>query len=101
MPMPHEGELAVKYGGLDAMATELGNQAKKLEQDLHEIKAAVKAAAAGWEGDAHTTYTEVQTAWDKDAAIIHKALMDITRVVHNAGGDYRGGDKKAASYFQG
>ena len=61
----------------------------------------MKRAAAGWEGDAHTTYTEVQASWDKDAAIIHKALTDITRVVHNAGGDYRGGDKKAASYFSG
>jgi WXG100 family type VII secretion target len=101
MANPHYDELSVKYGGLDAMATELGNQAKKLEQDLHDIQSAVKRAASGWEGDAHTTYTEVQTAWDKDAAIIHKALMDITRVVHNAGGDYRGGDKKAASYFSG
>jgi WXG100 family type VII secretion target len=99
MANPHYDELAVKYGGLDAMATELGNQAHRLEQDLHDIRQAVKAAAAGWEGDAHTTYTEVQQAWDKDAQVIHKALTDITRLVHQAGGDYRGGDKKAASYF--
>ncbi|WP_255955533.1 WXG100 family type VII secretion target [Streptomyces odontomachi] len=99
MANPHYDELAVKYGGLDAMATELGNQANKLEQDLHDIRSAVHAAAQGWEGDAHTTYREVQQAWDKDAQVIHKALADITRLVHNAGGDYRGGDKKAASYF--
>jgi WXG100 family type VII secretion target len=99
MANPHYDELSVKYGGLDAMATELGNQAKRLETDLEDIKKAVARAATGWEGDAHTTYTEVQSAWDRDAQVIHKALTDITRLVHNAGGDYRGGDKKAASYF--
>ncbi|GHH88025.1 hypothetical protein GCM10018793_66060 [Streptomyces sulfonofaciens] len=99
MANPHYDELAVKYGGLDAMATELGNQAKRLETDLEDIKAAVARAATGWEGEAHTTYTTVQQAWNKDAKIIHEALMSITRLVHNAGGDYRGGDLKAASYF--
>ncbi|GGY01720.1 WXG100 family type VII secretion target [Streptomyces minutiscleroticus] len=93
------GELVVKYGALDAAATEIGNQAKQLEQDLEEIKKMVASVASGWEGEAHTTYTEQQAAWDKEARNIHQALVSIAQVVGRAGGDYMGGDKKAASYY--
>jgi hypothetical protein len=41
----HFDELAVKYGGLDAITTELGNQAKRLEGDLEALKSAVVQAA--------------------------------------------------------
>lgn len=91
--------LVVKYGALDAAATVLGNQAKKLEEDLRSIRTAMASVAAGWEGEAHTAYVEQQGLWDKEAADIHKALQDIAVVVGRAGGDYMGGDKKAASYF--
>jgi uncharacterized protein YukE len=37
--------------------------------------------------------------WDKEAADIHRALTQITQVVSKAGGDYMGGDKRAAGYF--
>jgi WXG100 family type VII secretion target len=93
------GELVVKYGGLDAMATELGKHASNLERTISDIKTAVTQAAAGWEGDAHTTYRDVQQQWDKDAQAIKDALQAIGRVVHDAGGHYHGGDKKAAQYF--
>lgn len=93
-------ELVVKYGALDATATVLGTQAKKLEEDLADIKKAVATVAAGWEGDAHEAYKLQAEAWDKEAKIIHEALVAITQVVARAGGDYMGGDKKAASYFQ-
>lgn len=92
-------ELVVRYGALDATATELGNQAGKLESDLAEIKQMVANVAAGWEGEAHQMYTEQQTLWDKEANDIHQALVAITQVVARAGGDYMGGDKKAASYY--
>ncbi|MER5494951.1 WXG100 family type VII secretion target [Streptomyces sp. LE64] len=92
-------ELVVKYGGLDATATELANQAKKLEEDLASIKRAVATVAAGWEGEAHTMYTQEQAKWDREAEDIHQALVAIGQVVARAGGDYMGGDKKAASYF--
>ncbi|ARX86868.1 MULTISPECIES: WXG100 family type VII secretion target [Streptomyces] len=93
-------ELAVKYGGLDAITTELGIQAKQLESDLGDIKRAVARVAEGWEGEAHTAYTLKQKEWDKHASAIHTALMQIGQKVSQAGGDYRGGDLKGASYFQ-
>ncbi|MFG2134232.1 WXG100 family type VII secretion target [Streptomyces sp. NPDC048751] len=96
----HYDELAVKYGGLDAITTELGNQAKKLEEDLQALKAAVVQAAAGWEGEAATAFGEKMKQWDADAAAIHTALVSIGQKVNTASGDYRGGDLKAASYFQ-
>ncbi|MEU1281941.1 WXG100 family type VII secretion target [Streptomyces sp. NPDC005805] len=99
MAMNSYDELVVRYGALDATATVLGNQAKKLEQDLQDIKTAVATVAAGWEGEAHTFYTEQQAIWDKEAQDIHQALTQITAIVARAGGDYMGGDKKAASYF--
>ncbi|MFF3321130.1 WXG100 family type VII secretion target [Streptomyces sp. NPDC002889] len=92
-------ELVVKYGALDATATVLGNQAKQLEEDLADIKKAVATVAAGWQGDAHTAYVDAQVKWDQEANIIHQALVSITQVVARAGGDYMGGDKKAAGYF--
>jgi WXG100 family type VII secretion target len=93
-------ELVVKYGGLDGMTTELIIQAKKLDDTISSIGSAMKSVGEGWEGDAHTTYVQVQQAWQKDAAAVHHALQDIARRVHAAGGDYRAGDKKAAGYFQ-
>jgi WXG100 family type VII secretion target len=91
--------LVVKYGALDATATVLGNQAKKLEEDLRAIKSAMDAVAAGWEGEAHTAYVQEQEKWTKEAGDITQALREIGTIVANAGGDYMGGDKRAASYF--
>lgn len=96
----HYDETAVKYGGLDAITTELGNQAKKLEDDIQALKAAVLKAAAGWEGEAANMFGQKMKEWDADAAAIHSALVSIGHKVTLASGDYRGGDLKAASYFQ-
>ncbi|GHE74027.1 WXG100 family type VII secretion target [Streptomyces longispororuber] len=96
----HFDELAVKYGGLDAITTELGIQAKQLEADLADIKKAVARVAEGWEGEAHQAYVLKQKEWDQHAEAIHQALMQIGQKVGQAGGDYRGGDLKGASYFQ-
>ncbi|AGS72166.1 WXG100 family type VII secretion target [Streptomyces collinus] len=93
------GELEVSYHNLDHTATQLANHAKRLEESLEAIKHKVAAVASMWEGEAHSAYTEQQAAWDREAQGIHEALMAIGRVVHAAGGDYQGGDKKAASYF--
>ena len=97
----NQDELAVKYGGLDALTTELGNQAQKLEQDLGALKSAIAQAATGWEGEAASTFQQVMVEWDRHAQAIHLALMDIGKKVGAAGGDYRGGDLKAAGYFLG
>ncbi|MET8577538.1 WXG100 family type VII secretion target [Streptomyces sp. NPDC005012] len=96
-----QDELAVKYGGLDALTTELGNQAKKLDTDLQALKSAIAQAATGWEGESAAAFQQVMVEWDKHANAIHTALMQIGQKVSQAGGDYRGGDLKAASYFQG
>ena len=96
--MNHD-ELVVKYGALDAAATEIGNQAKQLEQDLDELKSMVASVASGWEGEAHSMYQDQQAKWDKEARDIHQALVAIAQAVGRAGGDYHGGDKKAASYY--
>ncbi|MEU8958353.1 WXG100 family type VII secretion target [Streptomyces sp. NPDC048518] len=96
----HSGELAVKYAGLDNITTELGIQAKQLEADLADIKRAVAKVAEGWEGEAHRAYVEKQQQWDKHVEAIHRALVDIGHRVGQAGGDYKGGDLKGASYFQ-
>ncbi|MFF7332425.1 WXG100 family type VII secretion target [Streptomyces sp. NPDC090306] len=96
----HYDELAVKYGGLDAITTELGNQAKQLESDLAALKSAVVQAAAGWEGEAATAFGGKMKEWDTHTSGIHAALISISQKVSQAGGDYRGGDLKAASYFQ-
>ncbi|MBT3154898.1 WXG100 family type VII secretion target [Streptomyces sp. CHD11] len=95
----HYDELAVKYGTMDALATELGDQAKKLEEDLQALKKAVLDAAAGWGGEAYEEFTKKTTEWDRHATGIHEALVAISKRVSTAGGDYRGGDLKGSSYF--
>ena len=99
MGVNNSGELEVSYGSLDETATRLANEAKELEASLEAIKAKVNSVAGMWEGTAHTTYTTQQASWDREATGIHEALVAIGRVVHQAGGDYQGGDRKAASYF--
>ncbi|WP_225840075.1 WXG100 family type VII secretion target [Streptomyces sp. NK08204] len=99
MGVNNSGELEVSYQGLDETATQLANHAKRLEESLEAIKQKVASVAGMWEGEAHNAYTEQQAAWDREAKGIHEALMAIGKVVHAAGGDYLGGDKKAASYY--
>ncbi|MDQ0598510.1 WXG100 family type VII secretion target [Streptomyces canus] len=96
----HYGDLAVSYGVMDALATELGNQAKKLEEDLEALKKAVLDVSGGWAGEAHAEFAKKAKDWDTHASAIHQALVQISQKVHTAGGDYRGGDLKGASYFQ-
>ena len=95
----NSGEMEVHYAGLDETATRLADQAKKLEDSLRDIKHEVARVSGLGEGEAHHTYTEQQAAWDREATGIHEALMAISKVVHAAGGDYQGGDRKAASYY--
>ncbi|GAA3295246.1 WXG100 family type VII secretion target [Streptomyces cinereospinus] len=95
----HYDELAVTYGTMDALATELGDQAKKLEEDLEALKQAVLNVSAGWGGEAYSEFQKKSAEWDKHARGIHAALVQISQRVHTAGGDYRGGDLKGASYF--
>ncbi|MEU6510624.1 MULTISPECIES: WXG100 family type VII secretion target [unclassified Streptomyces] len=95
----NSGELEVTYGSLDDTATQLANHARQLEESLEAIKQKVAGVASMWEGEAHTAYTEHQAAWDREAQGIHEALQQIGKVVHAAGGDYQGGDRKAAGYF--
>lgn len=95
----HYDKLAVNYGTLDALATELGNNAKKLEEDLEALKAAVLNVSGGWAGEAHDAFAKKAHIWDNHARAIHEALLNIGKRVHAAGGDYRGGDLKGASYF--
>ncbi|MFF3502885.1 WXG100 family type VII secretion target [Streptomyces sp. NPDC003247] len=95
----HYDELAVTYGTMDALATELGDQAKKLEDDLEALKQAVLKVSAGWGGEAYSEFEKKTKKWDEHARAIHAALVQISQKVHTAGGDYRGGDLKGASYF--
>ncbi|KUN76016.1 hypothetical protein AQJ66_35310 [Streptomyces bungoensis] len=99
MGVNNNGELEVTYSGLDDTATKLADHAKRLEDSLEAIKHKVAGVASMWEGEAHTAYAEQQAAWDREAQGIHEALMAIGKVVHAAGGDYQGGDRKAASYY--
>ncbi|MFJ8110703.1 WXG100 family type VII secretion target [Streptomyces sp. NPDC096132] len=96
----HYDELAVTYGTMDALATELGDQAKKLEEDLEALKQAVLNVSSGWGGEAFDEFQKKSGEWDRHARGIHAALVQISKQVHTAGGDYRGGDLKGASYFQ-
>ncbi|GHF09196.1 WXG100 family type VII secretion target [Streptomyces spiralis] len=92
--------LSVTYNGLDVAATQIGNQAKTLERDLHELRQLVVQSLQYWEGEAQGTFHEKLQKWDKEANDIHTALTGIGHVVHTAGGDYMEGDKQAASYFR-
>ncbi|MHB9858675.1 WXG100 family type VII secretion target [Streptomyces sp. YIM S03343] len=99
MGVNNSGELEVSYGSLDETATRLANEASQLEASLEAIKQKVNSVSGMWEGEAHSAYTQQQALWDREARGIHEALVAIGRVVHQAGGDYLGGDKKAASYY--
>ncbi|MFE1952970.1 WXG100 family type VII secretion target [Streptomyces sp. NPDC059524] len=92
--------LLVTYDGLDTAATQIGNEAKALEQDLEELKQMVVKSLQYWEGESQSTFDQKLHRWDKEANDIHTALTGIGHVVGQSGGDYMGGDKKAASYFQ-
>nr|WP_202500863.1 WXG100 family type VII secretion target [Streptomyces sp. SID5785] len=91
--------MLVTYDGLDSAATQIGNEAKALEGDLEELKQMVVKSLEYWEGESQGSFDSKLKRWDKEAKDIHTALTGIGHVVGQAGGDYMGGDKKAASYF--
>ncbi|MFY4718554.1 WXG100 family type VII secretion target [Streptomyces sp. LaBMicrA B280] len=95
----NDGVTEVHYNGLDQTATEIGKAAEGLEAALAKIKHEIQNVSGMWEGEAHTAYVHQMAAWDREARGIHEALVAIGHAVHAAGGDYMGGDKKAASYF--
>ncbi|MFC7867094.1 WXG100 family type VII secretion target [Streptomyces murinus] len=95
----NDGVTEVNYKHLDDTATRIADTASKLEAGLEEIKREVQGVAGMWEGEAHTAYVHQMAAWDREARSIHEALVAIGHAVHAAGGDYLGGDKKAASYY--
>ncbi|WP_055714852.1 WXG100 family type VII secretion target [Streptomyces torulosus] len=92
-------DLAVKYGTLDALTTELGNLARDFENQIQALKADVEKIAEGWGGEAHEAFKTQHKDWDTHANGIRGALMAIGHRIGDAGGDYRGGDLKGASYF--
>ncbi|WP_112469547.1 WXG100 family type VII secretion target [Streptomyces triticisoli] len=96
----HNQDLAVKYGTLDALTTELGGIAGKLEDDIKALRADVQKIAEAWGGEAYDAFTKQHKKWDMHANGIHQALVTIGQRIHEAGGDYRSGDLKGASYFQ-
>ncbi|MFD7438977.1 WXG100 family type VII secretion target [Streptomyces sp. NPDC059861] len=91
--------LSVSYDALDFAATNIGNEAKLLEQDLQELRKMVESSRQYWAGKAQSEYGNKLARWDTEAGDIHQALMSIGQVVGRAGGTYMEGDKKAASYF--
>jgi len=96
----YDKDLSLKYGALDAITTEIGELAKQFEENLKALEADVKKIADGWGGEAHEAFTRQHKEWDTHANGIHQALVAIGHKIHEAGGDYRGGDLKGASYFQ-
>ncbi|MEU6394986.1 WXG100 family type VII secretion target [Streptomyces sp. NPDC046939] len=92
--------LLVTYDGLDEAATQIGNEAKTLEADLHELRQLVVKSQEYWAGEAQGSFGTRLQKWDKEAGDIHAALKSIGHVVGTSGGTYMDGDKKAASYFQ-
>lgn len=100
MANAHYQDLQVKYGTLDALTTELGAVAKKLEEDIRTLQADVQKIAEAWGGEAYETFTRQHKEWDAHANGIHQALLTIGQRITQAGGDYRAGDLKGASYFQ-
>ncbi|MET8831680.1 WXG100 family type VII secretion target [Streptomyces sp. NPDC004610] len=91
--------LSVTYDGLDIAATNIGNEAKQLEQDLQELRSLVERSREYWAGQAQDQFGEKLRRWDKEANDIHTALMGIGQVVAQSGGTYMEGDRRAASYF--
>ncbi|MFI2719897.1 WXG100 family type VII secretion target [Streptomyces collinus] len=91
--------LSVTYDALDFAATNIGNEARQLEQDLAELRKLVESSKQYWAGQAQGTFGDKLARWDKEANDIHQALTGIGHVVGQSGGTYMEGDKKAASYF--
>ncbi|WP_171114381.1 MULTISPECIES: WXG100 family type VII secretion target [Streptomyces] len=91
--------LSVSYDALDFAATNIGNEAKQLEQDLQELRKMVESSQQYWTGVSQEEYRQKLARWDTEANDIHQALTGIGQVVGQAGGTYMEGDKKAASYF--
>lgn len=94
-------EVAVKYSGLTGAAGTIEDMAKRLHEDLTDIRTMVSRAAANWEGEAQTAFDGEQKKWDAKAQHIHSLLNDIAKKVRDASAAYQGTDIKAGRIMQG
>ncbi|MFE2292336.1 WXG100 family type VII secretion target [Streptomyces sp. NPDC059452] len=95
----NDGTTVVTYSSLELAASAIEAQAKRLDQDLTEIKGMIESVSELWEGEAKSAYRAAQKRWDADATAIKQNLFQISSAVREAGVAYRSGDKRAAANF--
>ncbi|MBB1255889.1 WXG100 family type VII secretion target [Streptomyces sp. OF3] len=93
--------IGVDYAGMDNVATQIRGVARKLQQDLDQLRLDVKKVSATWEGEAQTAFQSAEAQWDRRAQSMQNILESVAKRVEAANANYRTTDNRAARGFGG
>lgn len=95
------GEIKVDFGQLSQAADDLGQTAKKIQQELDQLESSLKPLAATWTGESQEEYRVAQDKWDKAAKNMQEIAAKMGMAVSTANDAYQSGEKKNAARFGG
>jgi 6 kDa early secretory antigenic target len=94
--MPN-GEIKVTFGELQSAASNISQNANKIQSSLDDLKSYLAPLVAGWSGQASEQYNAHQRKWDLAAADLQSVMAAIGTAVAQAADDYHAGEQQNAS----
>ncbi|MFD7626869.1 WXG100 family type VII secretion target [Streptomyces sp. NPDC059851] len=95
----NDGATRVRYESVQEMANRIRTVSKKIITDLEEMERALKVVTDTWDGEAHTSYVELQGRYKGKAEHMKNKLEQVAQLIERGKGDYRATDVKASRLF--
>lgn len=91
--------IGVDYAGMGNVAQEIRRVAKKLEQELANLRTEVKKVGDSWEGEAKTAFDTADKQWQLRATGMQASLAKMANEVESASSKYKATDARAAKEY--
>ncbi|HEY3750246.1 MAG TPA: WXG100 family type VII secretion target [Pseudonocardiaceae bacterium] len=95
--MAGEDTIAVNFGAVSNLASQVDSQVKQIEGQLETLKAAIQKLAQEWQGGANEAFQAVQNNWNQSADDLNQVLAKIATAVHAAHDAYQQTESKNTS----
>ena len=90
---------SVNPAALEALATEIRNNDRRIDAALAELQSKVNRLSAAWDGDAKAAYANAQAQWTKSITAMNLLLARISTETTNIQQGYLQQDRASAGRF--
>ncbi|HEX6345449.1 WXG100 family type VII secretion target [Umezawaea sp.] len=87
-------DIKIDFGSMDALASDIGNQASTLQSTLENLKSRIDPVIAQWEGSTSGAYQASQNKWNQAAEDLQQVLAQIGTAVRAAGEAFQQGEQQ-------